>query len=188
MRVSRRRVSLQGSSCRPVCHNPLELQAMPTHVRSHCKVNLGLHIGPPRTDGFHGLSTLYQTLALYDIVTVSAARVPQGEPTRITLTSNHLQVPIDARNTAWKMVERALVRAGVSAEVTIHIEKELPVQGGLGAGSANAAAALIGLDREVGLSLSQADRLRIAAEVGSDVPLFLIGGAVLGTNRGEAVS
>ena len=75
---------------------------MPTAVRSHCKINLGLHIGPPRPDGFHGLSTLYQTLALYDIVTVSAKRLPADETTRITLTSNHPQVPTDSRNTAWR--------------------------------------------------------------------------------------
>jgi 4-diphosphocytidyl-2-C-methyl-D-erythritol kinase len=76
----------------------------------------------------------------------------------------------------------------VAAEVQIHIEKRLPVQGGLGAGSANAAAALLGLERELGTALSTDDRLRIAAEVGSDVPLFLLGGAVLGEGRGEQVS
>jgi len=86
------------------------------------------------------------------------------------------------------MVERALERMGVAAEVTIHIQKELPVQGGLGAGSANAAAALIGLERELGWALPEPARLELAAEVGSDVPLFLIGGAVLGTGRGEQVA
>jgi 4-diphosphocytidyl-2-C-methyl-D-erythritol kinase len=107
---------------------------------------------------------------------------------KITLTTNHAEVPTDARNTAWKMVERALGRMGVGAEVTIHIEKRLPVQGGMGAGSANAAAALIGLERELGVALPEAERLEIAAEVGSDVPLFLVGGAVMGVGRGEIVS
>ena len=86
------------------------------------------------------------------------------------------------------MVERALAVLGLTAEVEIHIEKRLPVQGGLGAGSANAAAALLGLERELGVALSADDRLRVAAEVGSDVPLFLLGGAVLGLGRGEEVS
>jgi 4-diphosphocytidyl-2-C-methyl-D-erythritol kinase len=108
--------------------------------------------------------------------------------TRIALTSNDERVPTDARNTAWKMVERALAVLGVGAEVEIHIEKRLPVQGGLGAGSANAAAALLGLERELGVALRADDRLRVAAEVGSDVPLFLLGGAVLGVGRGEVVS
>jgi 4-diphosphocytidyl-2-C-methyl-D-erythritol kinase len=166
---------------------------MPTRVRSYSKINLGLAIGPVRADGFHPLTTLYQTLALHDVVTVTAnptSRVnppDMGHPVaRITLTTNHPGVPTDARNTAWKMVERALAQMGVAAEVTMHIQKVLPVQGGLGAGSANAAAALIGLERE--LKLTVPNRLALAAEVGSDVPLFLVGGAVLGTGRGEQVA
>jgi 4-diphosphocytidyl-2-C-methyl-D-erythritol kinase len=157
---------------------------MPSVVRSYSKINLGLAIGAPRPDGFHSLATLYQTLALYDEVTVAAQR--SGE-TRIRLRSNDGRVPLDARNTAWKMAERVLTRLGVRAEVAIHIQKKLPVQGGMGAGSANAAAALLGIERELGVTLPQADRLEIAAEVGSDVPLFLVGGAVLGRDRGQLV-
>jgi 4-diphosphocytidyl-2-C-methyl-D-erythritol kinase len=162
---------------------------MATRVRSFCKINLGLAIGPARADGFHGLATCYQTLAAHDCVTVEAH--PAAE-TRLTLASDDERVPRDGRNTAWKMAERALAAMGVSAEVAIHIEKRLPVQGGLGAGSANAVAALVGLERELeqeGIRpLPDAERLRIAAEVGSDVPLFLVGGAVLGVGRGEQVA
>ena len=85
------------------------------------------------------------------------------------------------------MVEGALAWMDVRAEVTINIEKRLPVQGGMGAGSANAAAALIALEAELGEKMPDAERLRLAGRVGSDVPLFLIGGAVLGTGRGEQV-
>ena len=164
----------------------LESKAMPTRVRSYSKINLGLAIGPVRADGFHGLTTLYQTLDLHDLMTVSA-RLVSGE-TRISLTTNHPFVPRDGRNTAWRMVEGCLTQLGVAAEVEIHIEKRLPVQGGMGAGSANAAAALLGLERELGMALPEVERLALAAEVGSDVPLFLIGGAVLGTGRGEQVA
>ena len=76
-------------------------------------------------------------------------------------------------------------RLGIAAEVEIGIEKRLPVQGGMGAGSANAVAALLGLERELGLALPGPERLELAAEVGSDVPLFLLGGTVLGLGRGE---
>ncbi|WP_260735345.1 4-(cytidine 5'-diphospho)-2-C-methyl-D-erythritol kinase [Tunturiibacter lichenicola] len=160
---------------------------MATRVRSYSKINLGLAIGPVRADGFHGLTTLYQTLDLHDLVTVMARRSSEAADTKITLTTNHPFVPRDGRNTAWRMVERALARLGVTAEVTIHIEKRLPVQGGMGAGSANAAAALLGLERELGVALSGVERLKLAAEIGSDVPLFLLGGAVLGLGRGEQV-
>ncbi|MGA3009349.1 MAG: 4-(cytidine 5'-diphospho)-2-C-methyl-D-erythritol kinase [Terracidiphilus sp.] len=179
---------------------------MPTAVRSHAKINLGLGIGAPRPDGFHALATVYQTLGLYDVVTVAAR---PAAVTALKLTSNDSRVPTDARNTAWKMVALALEALNLTAEVEIHIEKRLPVQGGLGAGSANAVAALAGLEAELGIASPQAGesanqpgalgpksgtwdlwparRLEIAAKVGSDVPLFLIGGAVLGRDRGQQV-
>ena len=157
---------------------------MPTSVRSHTKVNLGLAIGPLRPDSFHQLTTVYQTLALHEWVTVEAR---MASATRITLSSTHPHVPTDARNTAWRMVERCLEMLDLRAEVHIHIDKQLPLQGGLGAGSANAVAALIGLERELDRRLSPPDRLRVAAEIGSDVPLFLLGGAVVGVGRGEEV-
>ena len=199
---------------------------MPTAVRSHAKINLGLGIGAPRPDGFHALATVYQTLEVHDLVTVSAR---PALCSTLRITSNDRRVPSDSRNTAWKMVELALRELDVAAEVAIHIDKELPVQGGLGAGSANAAAALVGLEtelakhragstdqgpasertadpsRSVAIATSSEDdkhktnfssqfgarwpakRLEIAAKVGSDVPLFLIGGTVLGLDRGQEV-
>lgn len=159
---------------------------MPTAVRSHAKINLGLHIGAPRPDGFHGLATVYQTLALYDVVRVTARR---AAATELRVRSNDRRVPTDGRNTAWKMAELALKELGLTAEVEIAIEKRLPVQGGLGAGSANAVAALVGLEAELGVDGSgwAARRLELAAAVGSDVPLFLVGGTVLGRDRGQIV-
>jgi 4-diphosphocytidyl-2-C-methyl-D-erythritol kinase len=171
---------------------------MATKVRSHAKINLGLSIGAPRADGYHALATVYQTLEMHDLVMVTA-RV--AEETTIRLASNDGRVPTDAKNTAWRMVSLALDALGVTAEVEIHIEKRLPVQGGLGAGSANAVAALVGLERELGVGgLAEefsipglksetwgTQRLQVAAKVGSDVPLFLVGGAVLGTDRGQRV-
>jgi 4-diphosphocytidyl-2-C-methyl-D-erythritol kinase len=162
---------------------------MPTRVRSFCKINLGLAVGPSRPDGFHALSTVYQTLQLYDFVTVTAAHAAN---TTIHVTSNHRGVPRSEagsaeRNTAWRIVQKTLDRLKITANVHIHIEKTLPIQGGMGAGSANAVAATLGLERELGVALSGPARLEVAAEVGSDVPLFLLGGTVLGLNRGEEV-
>ncbi len=161
-----------------------KIGGMPTRVRSHTKVNLGLAIGPLRPDGFHQLTTVYQTLALHEWVTVTAQ---PAAATRMSLSSSHPGVPTDAGNTAWRMVERCLELLDLRAEVHIHIDKQLPVQGGLGAGSANAVAALIGLEQELDHRLPPPERLRIAAQIGSDVPLFLLGGAVIGVGRGEEV-
>ena len=157
---------------------------MPTSVRSHTKINLGLAIGPLRPDGFHQLTTVYQTLALHEWVTVEART---AAATRITLSSNHPRVPTDQGNTAWRMVQRCLEMLALHAEVHIHIDKKLPVQGGLGGGSANAIAALVGLEHELDRRLSPPERLRAAADIGSDIPLFLLGGAVIGLGRGEEV-
>jgi 4-diphosphocytidyl-2-C-methyl-D-erythritol kinase len=173
---------------------------MPTTVCSHAKINLGLYIGAPRPDGFHGLSTVYQTLELHDLVTVTACPAAW---TTLQLTSNDSRVPTDERNTAWKMAALALKELGLTAEVEIHIEKRLPVQGGLGAGSANAVAALVGLESELGIRNQHVSKpasqqagglewgarwLKTAARVGSDVPLFLVGGAILGVDHGQEVS
>jgi 4-diphosphocytidyl-2-C-methyl-D-erythritol kinase len=166
---------------------------MPVTIRSHAKINLGLGIGAPRPDGFHALATVYQTLELHDLVTITAR---PASTTALQLTSNDVRVPRDSRNTAWKMAELTLDHFGLTAQVEIHIEKRLPIQGGLGAGSANAVAALIGIEAELGSTLrgrtprgwnEGAARLQLAARVGSDVPLFLIGGTILGLDRGQQV-
>ncbi len=97
------------------------------------------------------------------------------------------RVPTDESNTCYKIAERVLKATHTTARVVIHIEKQLPVQGGLGAASSNAVATMLGLERGLRAELSPQEKLRLAAEVGSDLPLFLIGGTVLGTGRGEQV-
>ena len=130
------------------------MSRMPTRVRSRAKINLGLFLGASRCDGFHALTTVYQTLEIHDVVTVTARRAPA---TALQLTSNDSRVPTDNRNTAWKMILLALEELGVTAEAEIHIDKRLPVQGGLGAGSGNAVAALVGLVKELGLGRESGD-------------------------------
>ena len=160
-------------------------------LRSCAKINLGLAIGPLRPDGFHALATVYQTIDAHDLVTVELVGWEKGKP-RIEITSNDANVPTDARNTVWRILDQALAapdREGVAVQV--HIEKRLPVQGGMGGGSANAVAAQVGLERLLSRQkippLTGEERLRMAASVGSDVPLFLLGGTVLGLGRGEEV-
>lgn len=151
-------------------------------ARSFAKINLGLRIGPQRPDGFHQLLTVYQTLALHDRVRVDVTR-----GSGITLRCNDPAVPTDESNTCWRVTERVLKAVGVRGRVSIAIEKRLPVQGGLGAASSNAVATMLALERALKSPLEPEQRLRIAAEVGSDLPLFLVGGTVLGSGRGERV-
>jgi len=152
-------------------------------VRSFAKINLGLCIGPLRSDGFHDLRTIYQTIALHDVIRVEVTR-----GTGIEIRCKDPRVPKDQSNTCYRIVEPAMAALGAKGRVVIDIEKKLPVQGGLGGGSANAVAVLLALEHALKKQLSDADKLRIAADVGSDLPLFLVGGTVLGLGHGEQVS
>jgi len=155
---------------------------MSTSIRSFAKINLGLKIGAARADGFHELRTIYQTIALHDVIRVE---VQPGDEIDIRCTDP--RVPCDASNTCYKVAERVMRAVKASGRVVITIEKQLPVQGGMGAASSNAVATLIALEREFKTTIAPQEKLRIAAEVGSDLPLFLIGGTVLGVDRGQEV-
>jgi 4-diphosphocytidyl-2-C-methyl-D-erythritol kinase len=159
-------------------------------VSAFAKINLGLRIGRRRADGFHDLRTIYQTLALHDLV-----RVDVEPGSGIEVRCDDSRVPLDESNTCHKIVERVLGSTTGSGrdllpthgKIVIEIEKHLPVQGGLGAASANAVSAMLALERALNIPLSPSQKMRITAEVGSDLPLFLIGGTVLGVGRGEEV-
>jgi 4-diphosphocytidyl-2-C-methyl-D-erythritol kinase len=161
---------------------PYNRASMTVTVRSFAKINLGLRIGAAREDGFHELLTVYQTIGLHDVIRVSA-----GRGSGIEIRCADLRVPEDESNTCYRVVEKALRALNAKGRVVIDIEKRLPVQGGLGGASANAVAALLGLERALKKSLAAEERLRIAMEVGSDLPLFLVGGTALGVGRGEQV-
>ncbi len=151
-------------------------------ARSFAKINVGLRIGPLRQDGFHELRSVYQTIALHDVIHVHV-----GRGSGIEIRCNDPRVPLDSTNTCWIIVERAVAALKARGHVVIEIEKRLPVQGGLGGASGNAVATLLAFEKAVRKRLSGTERLRIAAVVGSDLPLFLIGGTVLGVGRGEEV-
>src|ERR1700693_3957840 len=153
---------------------------MPVTVHSFAKINLGLCIGPKRPDGFHDLRTVYQTVALHDVIRIQVVR-----GSGIEIHCAEPCVPTDESNTCYRMVERAMGALKAKGRVVLEIEKRLPVQGGLGGASGNAVAALLGLELALKKRLSGPERLRIAVEVGSDVPLFLVGGTVLGVGHGE---
>src|SRR2546425_1028655 len=151
-------------------------------IRSFAKINLGLRIGGLRPDGFHELRTVYQTIALHDTVRISV-----GRGAGIEIRCDDPRVPRDSTNTCFRIVDRAMQALKGRGRVVIEIEKRLPLQGGLGGASSNAVAALQALELALKKKLSDLEKLRIAAEVGSDLPLFLIGGTVLGVGRGEEV-
>ncbi|MFT3659850.1 MAG: 4-(cytidine 5'-diphospho)-2-C-methyl-D-erythritol kinase [Gordonia sp. (in: high G+C Gram-positive bacteria)] len=151
-------------------------------ARVPAKINLHLGVGPLREDGYHGLNTVFCALSLYDDVTV---RADDAFSVHVT-GEGHRDVPADPTNLAARAVQALAEYANVSdTDVRIEIVKQIPVAGGMAGGSANAAGALLAAARLWRLDLSREDLADIAATLGSDVPFCLLGGAALGTGRGE---
>ena len=166
----------------------------PVTVRAAAKINLHLGVGAPREDGFHPLTTVYQAVGLCDDVTATAGPGPGGDGSsdlRLDVSGSDwvdlASVPDDGSNLAHRAAAALAALHGREVGGHLEIEKAIPVAGGLAGGSADAAAALVALDRAHGLGTSDDELLRIAADLGSDVPFALIGGTALGTGRGELV-
>ncbi|MCQ4042241.1 4-(cytidine 5'-diphospho)-2-C-methyl-D-erythritol kinase [Streptantibioticus rubrisoli] len=153
----------------------------PVIVRAPAKVNVQLAVGGLRPDGFHDLANVFLAVGLYDEVTATPA-----DRLRITASGPDAdQVPLDEGNLAARAALALARRYGLAADVHLHIAKDIPVAGGMAGGSADAAAALLACDTLWGTGASRAELLDICAELGSDVPFSLVGGAALGRGRGE---
>lgn len=151
-------------------------------LQPSAKINLTLQVGPRRPDGYHDLRTLLQSVTLHDTVTLSARNGPFG------LACRTPGVPSDRTNLVWRAAEvlwTAMGRTGEPRDAHVKLEKMIPSQAGLGGGSADAAAALAGLNTLWGARKSRRELMRLAAGLGSDVPFFLQGGTALGLGRGQ---
>ncbi|MFD5635347.1 4-(cytidine 5'-diphospho)-2-C-methyl-D-erythritol kinase [Streptomyces sp. NPDC127077] len=150
-------------------------------VRVPAKVNVQLAVGGARPDGFHDLANVFLAVGLYDEVTVTPA-----DELRVTCAGPDAgQVPLDRTNLAARAALELARRHGIDPAVHIHIAKDIPVAGGMAGGSADGAGALLACDTLWGTNSSREELLDICAELGSDVPFSLVGGAALGTGRGE---
>jgi 4-diphosphocytidyl-2-C-methyl-D-erythritol kinase len=153
-------------------------------VRAHAKINLDLRVLGPRPDGYHELRTVFQSIALHDVIEC----VPREGALAIECTT--AGVPLDASNLVWRAAEalwRALRRRPPVSDVLIRLQKNIPLQAGLGGGSADAAAALSALARLWKAPVRPAQLTDVAATLGADVPFFLSGGTALGLGRGDEV-
>jgi 4-diphosphocytidyl-2-C-methyl-D-erythritol kinase len=151
-------------------------------VRACAKINLTLRVLGIRPDGYHELRTTFQSLALHDTIRLVRARGP------FVITSNDPGCPLDPSNLVWKAASRlweAANRRGSLAGVQVHIQKRIPMEAGLGGGSADAAAMIRGLCHLWRLRLADAVVETVARQLGADVPYFLEGGTVLGVERGD---
>ncbi|MDN3266086.1 4-(cytidine 5'-diphospho)-2-C-methyl-D-erythritol kinase [Streptomyces sp. MA15] len=158
---------------------------MSVTVRVPAKVNVQLAVGAARPDGFHELANVFLAVGLYDEVTAT----PSPGGLRITCDGpDAAQVPLDRTNLAARAALALAERYGRTPDVHLHIAKDIPVAGGMAGGSADGAGALLACDALWGTGASRGELLDICAELGSDVPFSLVGGAALGTGRGEKLT
>ncbi len=153
-------------------------------LRAFAKINLSLRIKDARPDGYHDVQTILQGIDLVDRLTIAARRGP------FEIRCNAPGVPLDRTNLVWKAAQLLWLRAGWDGEprdTVVTLQKNIPIRAGLGGGSSNAAAALVGLARVWKLRVPDDRMFAMAAELGSDVPYFLVGGTALGLGRGEEV-
>jgi 4-diphosphocytidyl-2-C-methyl-D-erythritol kinase len=170
-------------------------------VEARAKLNLGLAVGPARPDGFHDLATVFQSISLADTLIVeprmrgfslairhedaSARRTTRTRPGRAARGAAVAAVPRGGANLVLRAARLLAKRYSLPGGARFTLIKRIPAGAGLGGGSADAAAALTGFARLHGLRLRGAERRRLGAELGSDVPFALLGGTALGLGRGE---
>ncbi|MEW2438729.1 4-(cytidine 5'-diphospho)-2-C-methyl-D-erythritol kinase [Streptomyces caniferus] len=161
-----------------------ETTTTPVTVRVPAKVNVQLAVGAARPDGFHDLANVFLAVGLYDEVTATPA-----DTLRITAEGHDVdQIPLDRTNLAARAAELLAARHGIDPHVHLHITKDIPVAGGMAGGSADAAGALLACDALWSTGASREELLALCAELGSDVPFSLVGGAALGRGRGELLT
>ena len=163
-----------------------------TTIRAHAKINLSLDVLYRRVDGYHELESIMQSLALHDLVTLTAnpdAEVRTLNPTQlIRVTVDNPEVPSDEENIAFNAAKILMRRSGNYMPLQIAIAKNIPVEAGLAGGSSNAAAALWGLNQLWKLGLTPAELGEIGQKIGADVPFCLQGGTALVGGIGEKVT
>lgn len=180
----------RGSAAPPSAPRPRRVE-----VTAHAKLNLGLAVGPARPDGFHDLVTLFQSVSLAD--TLVAERTRSGFSLRVhheevalrgrAAPATRAAVPTGAANLVLRAARLARERFALAGGVRFTLVKRIPAQAGMGGGSADAAAALAAMFALHGLRPARAERIALAAELGSDVPFSITGGTALGTGRGEVL-
>jgi len=159
-------------------------EARAVTIRAHAKINLDLRVLGTRPDGFHELRTVFQALALHDTIDC----IPRVGP--FAIECDAAGVPLDRSNLVWRAAEtlwRALRRDGPVRDVYVRLHKRIPLQGGLGGGSTDAAATLLALARAWRVDLRPNQLVDVASALGADVSFFLSGGTALGLGRGDEI-
>ena len=156
-------------------------------IPAFAKVNLCLHVMGKRPDNYHELRTIFQTISLHDTLKLSVTpRQPRGN-FQIFMQTSDPELPAGPENLVVRAIHAIIPEIGFGGSISVHLDKKIPVARGLGGGSSDAAAALIGMLRLTGAKLPLPRLMEIAAGLGADVPFFLFGGRALAVNRGDEI-
>ncbi|MCR2762349.1 4-(cytidine 5'-diphospho)-2-C-methyl-D-erythritol kinase [Microbacterium sp. zg.B48] len=155
------------------------------HARAPGKLNLFFEVGDAQEDGYHEVASAYQAVSLYEDVWAESA---EDFSVTVSGTVDLSGVPADDRNLALRAARLVAQKIGYAGGVHLEIVKHVPVAGGMGGGSADAAAALVACDALWGADLGTAQLHQLAARLGADVPFALMGGTAIGTGRGDQLS
>jgi 4-diphosphocytidyl-2-C-methyl-D-erythritol kinase len=155
------------------------------HARAPGKINVFLKVGSLLEDGYHDVAIAYQAVSLYEDVRAYAS---DTFSVSVTGTVDLSRVPTDETNIAIKAARLLAAKTGFSGGVRLEIDKHVPVTGGMGGGSADAAATLLACDALWGTDLPRDELIALAAHLGADVPFSLVGGTAIGTGRGDELS
>ena len=154
-------------------------------LRAFAKVNLCLHVLGRRPDNYHELRTIFQTISLHDTLDISIT--PGSSGLEIFLQSNDTTLPLGPENLVMRAIQAINPEIGFQGSVSVYLDKKIPVARGLGGGSSDAAAALLGMLRLTEREVPLPRLMEIAAKLGADVPFFLFGGRALAVNRGDEI-
>ena len=153
-------------------------------VRSPAKVNVQLSVGPVREDGYHELVSVFQALSLEDVITAS-----DGRGVTVSMTGEGSEsLPADSSNLVYRAAVVLADHVGIEPHVALHVEKSIPIAGGMAGGSADAAGTLVACDALWNTGLSREELAELGARLGSDVPFALYGGNAIGRGRGEEIT
>lgn len=151
-------------------------------VYAPAKINLGLEVTGKRPDGYHNLRTVFCQVSLFDQLTIE--EIDDG----IVIQCDNPMIPVDERNTVYKAINILKTKFDVKKGVKVSIKKEIPVEAGLGGGSSDAAAVLLGLNSLWELNLTNQKLIDIAVKIGADVPYFILGKTQFAKGIGETLT
>jgi 4-diphosphocytidyl-2-C-methyl-D-erythritol kinase len=152
-------------------------------LSAFAKINWSLRVLGKRADGYHEIDTVFQTISLHDTIIITPT-----EKHDIVLSCDDPSLPSDGRNLVWRAAAALRVRCSIQKGARIRLEKRIPVHAGLGGGSADAWAALLGLAYLWNATITESELLELAAGLGADVPAFFYGGTARGTGTGTEIT